>query len=116
MAEGVAWKLAPVRVFPDCYELSLDNDVVLWSIPREMHLWLNSPAPDTCVLAADVLPALGQFAAVCGHRPLDSGIRGLPPHFDLERRLKDKLIQSGVRLPLSRVNSNVSGAVAARTR
>ncbi|MBV9441406.1 MAG: hypothetical protein JO217_01805 [Acidobacteriaceae bacterium] len=98
MAEGVAWKLAPVRVFPDRYELSLDNDVVLWSIPPEMHLWLNSPAQDACLFAADVLPALGQFAGVCGHRPLNSGIRGLPPHFDLERRLKDKLSQSGVRL------------------
>src|ERR1044071_1275109 len=28
MAEGVGWKLAPMRFFPDRYELSLDNDCI----------------------------------------------------------------------------------------
>ena len=34
MAEGVIWKMAPVRLFPDLREISFDNDVVLWSIPE----------------------------------------------------------------------------------
>src|SRR5438067_13680288 len=34
MAEGVAWKLMPLRSFPGRFELSLDNDVVLWSMPE----------------------------------------------------------------------------------
>jgi hypothetical protein len=31
MAEGVAWKLAPLRVYPDLHELCLDNDCILWN-------------------------------------------------------------------------------------
>src|SRR4051812_12160364 len=30
MAEGVAWKFAPLQLFPDRYELALDNDCILW--------------------------------------------------------------------------------------
>ena len=30
MAEGVAWKVAPLRCFPDRWELSLDNDCIFW--------------------------------------------------------------------------------------
>jgi hypothetical protein len=98
MAEGVAWKLAPVRSFPDCYELSLDNDVVLWALPAAVERWLMSGTLETCLLAADLTPALGQFATFCGDLALNSGIRGLPPGFDLETRLRNTLAQSGVRL------------------
>jgi hypothetical protein len=41
---------------------------------------------------------LGQFAAACDYRSLNSGIRGLPPRFDMETRLREKLISSGMRL------------------
>lgn len=89
MAEGVAWKLIPVRLFPSKHELSLDNDVILWDISKTMRQWLS--ANDACLMAADVAPALGQFSGLCQRRALNSGIRGLPPGFDLERRLDEKL-------------------------
>lgn len=39
LAEGMAWKFAPLRMFPDCLELMLDNDVILWDIPKAMQEW-----------------------------------------------------------------------------
>lgn len=98
MAEGVAWKLAPVRVFPTLHEISLDNDLILWSLPAAMRNWLACEDPDSCLMAADLQSASGQFAAACKHRALNSGIRGLPPNFDLESRLESTLVRSGIRL------------------
>ncbi len=96
MAEGVAWKLAPVRVFPSAFELSLDNDVILWAIPPAIKDWLESGDQDACLMAADMLPALGQFSALCSNRALNSGIRGLPPGFDFETRLQAMLLETGI--------------------
>ena len=36
MAEGVGWKLAPIRLFPDMRELSLDNDCILVEHPERV--------------------------------------------------------------------------------
>jgi hypothetical protein len=100
MAEGVAWKLAPIRLFPYLYELSLDNDVILWTLPAAMKEWLNSDQGSQCqcLMAADLQPALGQFSEMCDHRALNSGIRGLPPRFDLGARLQRMLARSGILL------------------
>jgi hypothetical protein len=87
MAEGVAWKLAPPRMFPEVRELSLDNDVVLWELPGAVAAWLRDDHPERCLLAEDVMPCFGQFAALCGSRPLNSGIRGLPAGYDIEARI-----------------------------
>ncbi len=88
-AEGVAWKLAPVRLFPNRFELSLDNDIVLWDLPPSIETWLNDP--ESCLIAEDVAPAFGQFSAICGPAPRNSGIRGLPPGFDMELGLRGML-------------------------
>lgn len=98
MAEGVAWKLAPVRMFPASYEISLDNDVILWALPEAIERWLFSGDPETCILAADLRPAFGRFSQLCDNRALNSGIRGLPPGFNLEAKLKRTLTQSGISL------------------
>ncbi|RYD81950.1 MAG: hypothetical protein EOP84_10190 [Verrucomicrobiaceae bacterium] len=37
MAEGVGWKFAPIRVFPDLHELALDNDCILWEMPKAIR-------------------------------------------------------------------------------
>lgn len=98
MAEGVAWKFAPLRCFPDRRELSLDNDVILWDVPEALAAWLADPHPARCLLAGDVAPGFGRFAALCGERPLNSGIRGLPAGFDLEARLRAVLADHPVTL------------------
>jgi hypothetical protein len=79
MAEGVAWKLAPPRLFPDRWELSLDNDCILWQLPPTLARWLDGKAETSLALAADVRRMFGQFAALCGPEPRNTGIRGLPP-------------------------------------
>ena len=95
MAEGVAWKLAPVRLFPTFHEISLDNDVILWAIPPSMEQWLTTSQSKSCLLAADVGPGLGQFSAICSYRALNAGIRGLPPGFDMESKLRQKSSETG---------------------
>jgi hypothetical protein len=89
MAEGVAWKLLPIRGFPNDHELALDNDVVLWKLPRAIGDWLDGRAE--FVLAEDVRACFGRFAGLCGTRPLNTGIRGVPPGFSLDDALANVL-------------------------
>jgi len=92
MAEGVAWKFAPLRCFPGRFELSLDNDCILWRTPSALERWLAEPeATQRCLVAEDMRACFGRFAALCGEEPRNLGIRGLPPHFDLEAALREVL-------------------------
>lgn len=88
MAEGVAWKLMPLRAFPGRFELSLDNDVILWGIPPAIERWLTSDDPAAGLIAADVSLAHGKFASLCGTEPCNSGIRGLGPDLDFEAAIE----------------------------
>jgi hypothetical protein len=90
LAQGAAWKLAPLRLFDDCKELSLDNDYILWSLPAAVENWLADPA-ESVLLAEDVRACFGQFASLCDDAPRNLGLRGLPPTLDLERALRDVL-------------------------
>lgn len=82
MAEGVAWKFAPLSAFPDRHELALDNDVILWAQPEAIRRWLGAEACAR-VIAEDVANGHGAFAGLCGPEPRNSGIRGIPAGFDL---------------------------------
>lgn len=96
MAEGVGWKLAPPRVFPDRFELSLDNDCILWDMPAAVEAWLAGPA--RCLMAQDVRACFGQFAADCGPEARNAGVRGLPPRLDLGAALRRVLRRREARL------------------
>ena len=98
MAEGVAWKFASLRLFPGRNELALDNDCVLWAMPEALRTWPRSDTEDLCVIAEDVRPGFGQFADLCGPEPRNSGIRGLPPGFDLGAALAHVLARRPARL------------------
>lgn len=98
MAEGVAWKFAPLRLFPDRFELALDNDCILWALPRAIADWLAADEPLATVIAADVRSCFGKFAELCGPAPRNTGIRGLSPGFDLARALEQVLRQKPVLL------------------
>jgi hypothetical protein len=87
MAEGVAWKLAPLRVYPERWEISLDNDCILWDMPEGMRAWLTDANPQQCLLAEDARALFGQFTPFCGPEPRNAGIRGLPPGYPLEHML-----------------------------
>jgi hypothetical protein len=97
MAEGVGWKFAPIRLDSDRYELHLDNDCVLWALPNAIARWLNDTQP-RCLLAEDVVTLLGQFQTRCGPAPRNSGIRGVPPGFDLAAAFAAALELTGVTL------------------
>ncbi|MGC4063289.1 MAG: hypothetical protein QM784_01275 [Polyangiaceae bacterium] len=90
MAQGAAWKLLPLQFYPDRYELSLDNDCILWSAPSALRRWLDAK-DGTTLLAEDVKACFGQFAPQCGMAPRNAGIRGLPPGFRLEQAMKAAL-------------------------
>lgn len=98
MAEGVAWKLAPLRCFPDRYELSLDNDCILWDMPTAMHAWLSTADEPRCLIAADVELAHGAFTDMTRREPRNTGIRGLPPGYDLGASLAAVLHEYPVQL------------------
>ena len=93
MAQGVAWKLVPLRVFPDRHELALDNDCILWEAPDELWAWSRSP--DRLLLGADVRRCYGIFDDFCAPGALNSGLRGLPPGFDLGTALSAILARRG---------------------
>ena len=98
MSEGTAWKLVPLRLYPEAFELALDNDVILWSLPEAIERWLAEPEARHRVIASDVTPAHGAFAALCGPEPRNSGIRGLPPGFDYGAEIAAVLAEHPARL------------------
>jgi hypothetical protein len=98
MAEGAGWKFMPLQAFPGQHELALDNDVILWELPRAIRQWLYDGDSSARVLAADVRPAHGQFAELCGSAPRNSGIRGTAPGFDFEGALRNVLARKPARL------------------
>jgi hypothetical protein len=97
MADGVAWKLAPLRLFPERFEVALDNDCILWEMPDAMREWLDEPQP-RCLIAADDILAHGSFTELTRREPRNTGIRGLPPHYDLEAALRAVLERHPARL------------------
>ncbi|HEX7048875.1 MAG TPA: hypothetical protein VF188_01585 [Longimicrobiales bacterium] len=98
MAEGVGWKLAPPRIFPDRYELALDNDCILWSLPDVLRAWLEAAEPDRCIIAEDTEAHFGEFTRYCGPEPRNAGIRGLPPGYDFEAVVRTLLAENPARL------------------
>lgn len=91
LAEGAGWKLAPIRAFPDAFELALDNDVVLWECPAAISEWL---AGTGSIVADDAFGCFGKFSDYAGQKPANLGLRGLPPGQDFERALRELLIES----------------------
>jgi hypothetical protein len=83
MIEGKAWKFDPLQVYPDRWELSFDNDCILWEMPGSIRSWLETGDTRRCLIATDVTPSFGTFARWAGDEPKNAGIRGIPPGFDL---------------------------------
>lgn len=90
MAEGVAWKLVPVRVGAG-RELALDNDVILWDLPAGLRAWLEDPDPEACCVAQDVQAFFGVFAGLCSPEPCNVGMRGVGSGVDLEAAFRRAL-------------------------
>jgi hypothetical protein len=89
-----ARKLAPLRLFEDGYELALDNDCILWSVPPAVRRWLDADDGAT-LLAADVRASYGAFAPWCPLAPRHAGLCGMPPGFDPEEAMRAVLVAYG---------------------
>jgi len=85
-----------MRAFPDDYELAVDNDVILWRRPPALDAWLNGETP--FLLEEDVRRCFGVFDDLCPDHGVNSGIRGLPPGFDLAEGFRALLERRSVRL------------------
>jgi hypothetical protein len=96
MVEGKAWKFDPFQVYRDRWEISFDNDVILWELPHAIRAWLGEGHPERCLIAADVAPALGAFSRWAGSEPRNAGIRGIPPGFDLAAQMSAILNENPV--------------------
>jgi hypothetical protein len=96
LGQGVAWKFAPLHMFEERHELSLDNDCILWDMPAALREWLARR--DSCLIAEDVRAGFGIFSQDCGGAPRNSGIRGVPPHYPLRRVLMELLSRHAERL------------------
>jgi hypothetical protein len=115
LAQGVAWKFAPLRVFPDRKELALDNDCILWGMPAAMRAWLDDDG-DSVLLAEDVRACFGKFAHLCGPAPRNVGLRGLPPGLDLGAALGRVLREVPVMLQSELDEQGLQVAALTRTR
>lgn len=97
--EGMGWKLAPLRTYPERYELAIDNDCILWGLPAGMRHWLTELR--SFLFAEDADRCFGAFDPQCdaalashGVRGMNAGIRGLPPGVDLGEALTLALTQA----------------------
>jgi hypothetical protein len=79
-----------------------------------MKSWLESDAPDACLLAEDVQPAAGQFTPYLGGAALNSGIRGFAPGLDVETQVFDFLCESGRTLQSELDEQGLQAAVLSR--
>ncbi len=74
------WKYYPIRIDTSKYEIILDNDVVLWSLPNTVADWLKS---DGLLINSDWRGVYyGIFNnMIPEHLQLNAGIIGYPPNF-----------------------------------
>lgn len=96
MTQGTGWKFIPPLLDKSTKELAIDNDVILWALPPAIRKWIDDPHGR--LIAADITPAHGQFAAQCGPEPRNSGLRGTPAGFDYEGSIAAVLAENPVKL------------------
>jgi hypothetical protein len=94
----------------------MDNDCIVWSVPAAVERWLAADEENLCLIAEDVTVALGVFTSMAGGVPRNSGIRGLPPHFDYELALMLCLEQRGVILTSELDEQGLQTAAVSRRR
>ncbi|HEV2148083.1 MAG TPA: hypothetical protein VGR37_11825 [Longimicrobiaceae bacterium] len=116
MVEGKAWKFDPLQVYPDRWEISFDNDCILWEMPESIRAWLEAGDRERCLIAADVTPAHGQFARYAGDEPRNSGIRGIPPGFDFEGEMRALLRENPVVMSSELDEQGLQVAAASRRK
>jgi hypothetical protein len=88
--QGSFWKICPPRIDISQHEIVVDNDIVFRRPFRQIHEFLNSNRP---LVVTEKVFCHGKFYGC--DLPINSGIYGLPPHFDFACAIKKKWLDSG---------------------
>lgn len=82
---GVAWKLYPARLKHDAHEIIIDNDILIKEKIPQIDEFFSSNS--TLVYEA-AKPMYGQLGKFVPKTPcINSGIYGMPPGFDFDRKI-----------------------------
>lgn len=88
---GVSWKLYPPRLALDSHEIFIDNDLIINEKIPEIDKFLESD--DHCLLLEEDTRTYGRFTKhVPANIYVNSGIFGVPPHFDFEAYVKSHIM------------------------
>lgn len=85
MAEGFAWRFAPLRVFPGLCEVTLATGCAVAPFARHLGRWATAPGQRRCVMARGRGGADGVLT-----------LRGVPASFDVEVALSESLCGMGL--------------------
>jgi hypothetical protein len=79
MADGLAWRFAPLRVFSGCSEVLLDAECIVAPFARQLWRWAAAPGQRRCLVTrrSEYSPSRHSIA-----------VRGVPASFDLEDALE----------------------------
>lgn len=87
LADGAGWAVTPPRMFPEAFEIAIDNELVAWAMPPSLRAWLDAADPGRCLLAA------GADGEPC------TALYGMPPGLDLDAALAAVLAEGPGILP-----------------
>jgi hypothetical protein len=89
---GSCWKLCPPRLRTEAPELWIDNDVVITRRVKEIDDWLRSPTYPIMSEGLRQNRVYGFYESqVKDGVHANSGLFGLPPHFDFAKAIKERL-------------------------
>ena len=87
ISSGSFWKICPPRIRPHSHELILDNDIIFLNKLPEIETFLQNNMPMTL---EDSSVHMGYYEFMRDFKEdiaLNSGIIGLPPNFNFEKKL-----------------------------
>jgi hypothetical protein len=93
---GSWWKVCPARLRMDSHEIIMDNDIVLFKKIPEFEEFLNSN--NKTLIMEDSTVHLGRYDFLFNlykEPALNSGVLGMPPGFDYEKKIYDTWNESG---------------------
>lgn len=87
---GPAWKLYPGRLSPDTHEIFIDNDLIIYRKPEIFEEFLSS---ENFLITAAIKRSYSSEieSFVRSDFNINSGIIGLPPHFDFVKEINESI-------------------------
>lgn len=84
---SVFWKLYPARIRKECHEIIIDNDILIYKLPKKIINFLNSN--HIILTESHKRSYSGVLKNIIPYEfNINSGIIGLPPNYDFENDIK----------------------------